>query len=71
MEIDGGQFVLPSVCGSVEIGGGQFVLPSVYGCMEIVGGQFVLPSVKQTVKILREKTDLKMARTGGYRRSAV
>ena len=71
MEIDGGQFVLPSVWGSVEIGGGQFVLPSVYGCMEIVGGQFVLPSVKQTVKILREKTDLKMARTGGYRRSAV
>ena len=55
----------------MEIDGGQFVLPSVYGCMEIVGGQFVLPSVKQTVKILREKTDLKMARTGGYRRSAV
>ena len=26
---------------------------------------------KQAVKILREKTDLKMARTGGYRRSAV
>ena len=40
----------------------------VYGCMEIDGGQFVLPSVKQTVKTLREKTDLKMARTGGYRR---
>ena len=26
---------------------------------------------KQAVKILREKTDLKLARTGGYRRSAV
>ena len=71
MEIDGGRFILPSVYGCMEIDGGQFVLPSVYGCMEIDGGQFVLPSVKQTVKILREKTDLKMARTGGYRRSAV
>jgi len=26
---------------------------------------------KQAAKMLREKTDLKMARTGGYRRSAV
>ena len=26
---------------------------------------------QQAIKILREKTDLKLARTGGYRRSAL